>query len=276
MNQPPPLLSLEFAGGRWRVGSERFDLSIALSFDEPQPVFFGVPAASERVVTAGTFIGDVRAGGSCNCATFTLTPHCNGTHTECVGHLTGERLSVRALCEQVFDVAQLISVAPVRAATTDESTDPAPQPDDWLITREGIEAALAHAPRLPFSALVIRTQPNPHSKCARNYDSEPAAFFTAEAMRFLVANGVLHLVVDVPSVDRANDAGRLTAHRIFWNVSSGVREINAATRRNATITELAYIADSVPDGPYLLNLQVPPFEADAAPSRPILLSLLPA
>ena len=34
--------------------------------------------------------------------------------------------------------------------------------------------------------------------------------------------------------------------------------------------------DSIPDGQYLLNLQVAPFVADAAPSRPVLLPLLPS
>jgi hypothetical protein len=39
---------------------------------------------------------------------------------------------------------------------------------------------------------------------------------------------------------------------------------------------MAFIPDTVADGPYLLNLQVPPFMSDAAPSRPILLPLTPA
>jgi arylformamidase len=261
---------------RWTVGSERHDLSVPLRFDQPQPVFFGVAGASERAVTAGSFVGDVRAGGSCNCATFSITPHCNGTHTECVGHITGERLSVRSLCEQTLDVALVVSVAPVRASATAESSDPGPQSDDWLITRASLEAAMASAAIATFTALVIRTLPNSPHKLTRDYDREPAPFFTAEAMRFIVERGVRHLVVDLPSLDRANDEGRLTAHRIFWNVPAGARAIDAATRRHATVTELAYIDDAVRDGPYLLNLQVAPFEADAAPSRPILLPLIPA
>jgi arylformamidase len=80
-------------------------------------------------------------------------------------------------------------------------------------------------------------------------------------------------VVDLPSIDRANDEGRLTGHRIFWGLPAGGRLASAATRSDATITELAYIANEIPDGPYLLNLQVAPFVADAAPSRPILLPL---
>ena len=37
-----------------------------------------------------------------------------------------------------------------------------------------------------------------------------------------------------------------------------------------TITEMVFIPDEVEDGDYLLNLQIAPFFADAAPSRPIL------
>jgi hypothetical protein len=39
---------------------------------------------------------------------------------------------------------------------------------------------------------------------------------------------------------------------------------------------LAFIDDAIADGHYLLNLQVAPFVADAAPSRPILLPLTPS
>jgi hypothetical protein len=55
----------------------------------------------------------------------------------------------------------------------------------------------------------------------------------------------------------------------------GATSAAQATRPTATVTELAFIDDAIPDGPYLLNLQVAPFVADAAPSRPILLPLTP-
>jgi hypothetical protein len=94
-------------------------------------------------------------------------------------------------------------------------------------------------------------------------------------MRWIVARGVRHLIVDLPSVDRGNDGGQLTAHRIFWNVPSGASGATSDARMHATITELAYIDNAIEDGEYLLNLQVAPFMSDAAPSRPVLLSLEP-
>jgi hypothetical protein len=33
---------------------------------------------------------------------------------------------------------------------------------------------------------------------------------------------------------------------------------------------MIYVPDEIPDGSYFLNLQIPNFVADAAPSRPIL------
>ncbi len=83
------------------------------------------------------------------------------------------------------------------------------------------------------------------------------------------------LVVDLPSLDRADDGGRLAAHRVFWGLPPGCDDAAAATRGRALVTELAYVPDSVPDGLYLLDLQVPAFGADAAPSRPVLYPLLP-
>jgi len=37
-----------------------------------------------------------------------------------------------------------------------------------------------------------------------------------------------------------------------------------------TITEMAYIATEIEDGFYFINLQIPAFINDAAPSRPVL------
>ena len=82
--------------------------------------------------------------------------------------------------------------------------------------------------------------------------------------------GIEHLVCDLPSVDRAQDGGRLLAHRAFWGVPDGATEAAAAARPRCTITELAYVPDEAPDGLYLLDLQVAAFMLDAAPSRPLL------
>jgi arylformamidase len=124
-------------------------------------------------------------------------------------------------------------------------------------------------------AIVVRTAPNDSSKRHRSYGPEaPPPYFTANFMRAIVEAKIDHLVCDLPSVDRAEDEGRLTAHRIFWGLAPGAASAERATRPDATITELAFIDNAIADGLYLLNLQIPPFEADAAPSRPLLFPLL--
>lgn len=253
-----PVFTVEIAGRRWRVGAQGHDLSIPLTFDAPQPTFFGASPAAATVVAAGSFVGDVRRGGSCNCSTHTLTPHCNGTHTECVGHVTAERLSVRDHSSEHFLPALLVSVGPTP-----------------VITRAALAAAVAPHELSHYRALVLRTLPNTRDKLERNYDGAPAAYFDVEAMSWIVSNDIAALVVDLPSLDRHDDS-ELTTHRIFWGLPPGARSAAQATRPTATVTELAFIDDSIADGHYVLNLQVAPFVADAAPSRPILLPLTPS
>jgi kynurenine formamidase len=263
-----PALAVEFAGRRWQVASHGHDISIPLRFNEAQPTFFGAAAASAQPVTAGSFVGDVRHGGSCNCSIHTLVPHCNGTHTECVGHITEERLSVRELAVRHLSAALLISVTP------ESSTD---VPGDKVISLSALQAALGGARLQDYRALVVRTLPNDSSKLTRNYDAGPMPpYFTVEAMRYIVEREIDTLVVDLPSIDRAQDGGKLAAHRLFWGMPAGDTTAANATRQHATITEMAFIDAAVCDGAYLLNLQVAPFTIDAAPSRPILLPLSPA
>lgn len=260
-------LALEIGGCRWAVAEDGpgHDISIPLRFNAPQPTFFGAAAASEQPLAAGSFVGDVRQGGSCNCSIHTFVPHCNGTHTECVGHITRERMSVRNLAVHHLSAALLITV------------EPQPLAGDKVIDLHVLQAAVGAHRLADYHALVVRTLPNDDSKLTRNHDTDPPPpYFTTDAMSWIVEQGIETLVVDLPSIDRAQDGGRLAAHRIFWGVPQGGTSGALATRAHATITEMAFIPNTVVDGPYLLNLQVPPFMSDAAPSRPILLPLTPA
>ena len=161
-------------------------------------------------------------------------------------------------------------MTPVPAERSSEGSRPAPLAGDLLITGSAIEkawpAALPFAPR----ALIVRTLPNPGLKRARDYRSEPAAFLSLPAAGMLVARGIEHLVLDVPSADRADDGGHLRAHREFFGLPAGSVALAAVRRPQCTITELAYIDDAVADGAYLLSLQLPALGGDALPSRPLL------
>ncbi len=263
-------------GGREvRVDLSRpVDLAIALNFHGPQPRHFGAPAAHAAALELGDFSGTVARGASCNCEIITLIPHCNGTHTEGVGHLTREAVDVYRTVPAGLIPALLISVTPQSAAQALEGSDPPPPAHDELITRRALERGW---PRAPFEAraLIIRTLPNREDKRTRDYSGRTAPYLSREAAQLVVERGILHLIVDVPSIDREHDAGRLCAHRLFFGLPPAATALAAAARPDATITELAYVPEAVADGVYLLELQVPPLGGDAVPSRPLLYALVP-
>jgi kynurenine formamidase len=235
-----------------------FDISVPLRFNGDQPSAYGVEAASSEPVRAGSLIGDTREGGSVNFERYTFIPHCNGTHTECVGHITDERISVRTCVRDVIVPAVLVTVDPERDG------------DDLIITAAALQAG---TPAVQSAeALIVRTLPNDERKLTAEYgEANIPPYFTDDAMEYIVELAFKHLLVDMPSIDRLFDDGRLANHRTFWNVEPGSREVNANTRVHSTITEMIYVPSEVEDGDYLLNLQIAPFESDCAPSRPVLL-----
>jgi arylformamidase len=166
----------------------------------------------------------------------------------------------------------LISVEPEGAAGTTDTYAPEKAADDRMITRAQVVKALREPPpgSAQYTALIVRTLPNDDSKMTRDYMKEPAPFFSLAAMQYVAELGFEHLLVDLPSIDRAFDEGKLSAHRIFWNMPPSSQEIDKESRIQRTITEMIYVPNEVEDGSYFLNLQIAPFAVDAAPSRPLL------
>src|SRR6185312_16049561 len=99
-------------------------------------------------------------------------------------------------------------------------------------------------------------------------------YLTRDAAQTIVRQGIEHLIVDLASLDREHDEGRLTAHRIFFGLPPGVSSLQQVSRPGATVTELAHIPHPLADGPCLLELQIPAWRGDAVPSRPLLYALL--
>ncbi|MEZ4772036.1 MAG: cyclase family protein [Bacteroidia bacterium] len=268
-------LYAHISGKKYAVASEAMDISIPLDFYGSQPNTYNIPPATSKAFEGGGFVGDVRRGGSCNFETTSLTAHCNGTHTECVGHITGTRLSVHDRLKDTLVPATLISVIPERATKTRDTYAPSFNTEDRVITRNSMAEALAHSDRYFLEALVIRTLPNETGKKSRDYMVQAPPFFSLEAMQMIRSYGVKHLLVDMPSVDRLFDEGLLSAHHIFWEITGheeGSVEGESAYR---TITEMIFVPDEIPDGQYLLNLQIAPFVSDASPSRPRLFHVNP-
>lgn len=259
-------------GRRWRADlAAPVDLAIPLQFAGAQPSFFAAEPARAAPLRAGGFTGDVRLGASCNCGVYTLAPHCHGTHTECAAHVTMGGEHIAALTPVSPSLTVLLSVRPVALGSASDADAVHASASDPVITRELLAAAAAPWLADPWVALVIRTLPNDPSKLQRVYAGPcPAPYFLPDAMEWIVERGVSSLVVDLPSLDRAEDGGALAAHRIYWGLPFDERDPQLAARGRALVTELAYVPPAVPDGLYMLDLHVPAFGADAAPSRPVL------
>lgn len=268
-------LELTIRGRRWTVDVRApQDLAIPLDFDGPQPSFFSRDRAAAEPLRTGGFTGDVTLGAGCNCGVYSFAPHCHGTHTEGVGHVTRDGMPVARLTPVPPNLAILLTVRPEPLGTHAGARPATDCPEDPVITRSALAAAAGPWLTDPWAALVLRTLPNDPAKRHRRYEGScPAPYFTEDAMRWIVERDVSSLVVDLPSLDRAEDGGALAAHRVFWGLAPGVPEARRARRPHALVTELAYIPDALPDGLYLLDLQVAAFVADAAPSRPVLYPL---
>ncbi|MBL7473856.1 cyclase family protein [Robertkochia sediminum] len=199
-------------------------------------------------VQHGDFTGSVNAGASTNFNNIFFNPHAHGTHTECVGHITPEFHSVNKALNTFFFMAKVISITPEK------------QGEDLVITRKQLEEAIGE--EIP-EALVIRTLPNESSKKTRQYSHTNPPYLSETAAKWIAEKGIDHLLVDLPSVDKEKDEGKLLAHKAFWQYPE-------QTRHQATITEFVHIPDRVEDGLYLLNLQIASFENDASPSKPVL------
>ncbi len=282
------ILSLRLNNQKYVIDNGNpLDISIPLKFNGEQPNAYGVPKATSEPCKSGDLVGDTRQGGSVNFEQYSFIPHCNGTHTECVGHITNERVSVQECLKDAFVLATLISVGTEKADETEETYSLKLNENDALITCASIKKVLEtsaasgsewitrnHVTTVPCAeALIIRTLPNNEDKLSREYGEFIPPFFSNEAMDFIVEIGVKHLLVDLPSIDRIFDEGKLSNHRKFWNVEEGKFETNQGSRINSTITELIYVPNEIKDGKYLLNLQIAAFESDASPSRPLLFEL---
>lgn len=225
------------------------DISIPLKeAQQPHVSAFYLPNVKYQAAENGSFIGSVQKGGSCNVNNIFFSPHGNGTHTECIGHITKEKYSINDCLTEFFFTALLVSVAPEQNG------------GDKIISIKQLREKIGN--QRP-GALLIRTLPNDESKKTRNYSGTNPPYLHHEAAAFVCQAGIKQLLIDLPSMDKEDDGGKLLAHRAFWNYPS-------APRIHSTITELIYVPSSVADGWYFLNLQVASFDNDASPSRPVL------
>jgi kynurenine formamidase len=124
---------------------------------------------------------------------------------------------------------------------------------------------------LDYEALVLSTQVGDVSIRDWRQTNPPA--IEPEALGWLAAKGVRHLLVDLPSVDPEEDGGALAAHRAFWGLPAQSTNWSDARYPKASITELIQVPQNCADGCYELRLTLAPMQGDAVPSRPILFPL---
>ena len=250
------------------------DLSIPLSFSDHDPNLYGVSAGSAKPFQGEDFTGDTRAGGPCNFDFLTLTPHCNGTHTECIGHITHERISLNRVLDSGLIPCTIISILPESLVRAGDSSRPSLGDDHIGISSRLLAAKLTNVDPAFLKAVIIRTLPNALGKQTRQYGVENWPFFSVEAIRHLLQLGVQHILTDLPSLDRLLDEGQMAAHRTWWEIEPGAHGGHPDSAIFRTITELIFVPETTPDGLGLLSIQTPAFESDAAPSRPLFFPII--
>ena len=194
----------------------------------------------------------VSEGAVVNFNNIHFNPHSHITHTECVGHITEEVHSINQNLKYFIFLAELVTVAP-------ESRN-----GDFVISEKQLKTALKNKKR---DAIVLRTLPNLSDKKSAQYSNTNPPYLLEEAAIYLREKGIKHLLIDLPSVDKEKDDGKLLSQTAFWNTSGKLR-------MNATITEFIYVPNTIEDGEYLLNLMIAPFENDATPSKPVLYKII--
>jgi kynurenine formamidase len=237
--------------------AQPLDISLPLSNTDQNPIAWYIEKPRMEPVRFGDWVGQVAQGGSTNFNDIYFNPHGHGTHTECLGHITTHFYSINQCLKTFFFIAELISIVPM------------PIESDRVITKAQVEVALNG--KQP-EALVIRSLPNVLDKKNQNYSHTNPPYLAEDAATFIREIGIQHLLIDLPSVDREEDQGKLLAHKAFWNVKN-TQELNPDARLSCTITELIFVPDAIQDGTYLLNLQIASFENDASPSKPVLYAL---
>jgi hypothetical protein len=247
---------------KWPPTAPR-SLGSQVRFNGADPRWFDAPPAHTWPHRVGDFSGTVLTGSSCNCRSIALTPHASGTHTESVAHLTMDAGDVLDVLPLDFLPALLLKIN--ATAPGPESSDYAPEPGDRCVTARELLAAWPRDAGAKPKALVLAV----HDQSPNNMPP----YLTRDGAMAIVAKGIDHLVVNLPSIDRLIDGGMLTAHRVFFGLPPRavlpVARHGDARRRAATVTELAEIPADLVAGPGWLQIQAAALSGDAIPSRPL-------
>jgi kynurenine formamidase len=246
------LAKIQYQGKEYNIDlSDPVDISIPLQGTKDNLTAWYVDQPRFEPVMENGFVGDVNLGGAVNFRNIYFNPHGHGTHTECVGHISKEAVTINSCLTEFNVLASLVTIKPEQIN------------GDRVISLNQIKDVWQEN---EATAIIIRTLPNGEDKCNMQYSNTNPPFIDAQAVQYLIDNGIDHLLIDTPSVDKEEDEGALISHHTFW-------EYPKNTQKHRTITELIYVPDTVKDGLYFLNLQIASFENDASPSKPLLYTI---
>jgi kynurenine formamidase len=225
------------------------DISIPLIPGKMTPNCFYAPFFDARPFRSGDFIGSIEKGAPVNFYNISMNPHGNGTHTECVRHIANVPVTIHECLQNFHFVGELISVFPQLMPNGDK-----------VITAESLAVLGKTA---ATDVLILRTLPNDEGKMDKNYSGNNPTYVEKEAITLFNSWGVKHLMLDLPSVDREEDGGKLEGHHMFWkNGDEWFTE--------KTITEMVFVPNQIKDGIYLVQISVISLQLDVSPSKILL------
>lgn len=224
------------------------DISSRYGLKALEPKAWQTPDVKIEPFKDENWIAEVKKGSAVNFFNIAFNPHGNGTHTESVGHIRADQISISEVLTDFHFMVRLVKMESRKVG------------DDNVITKDDF---LALDIPLDVEALILNVD---HFVPNHDFSNSNPPYLESNLLNFLAENGVKHFITNLPSVDREQDEGALAGHKAFWNLGAEVREEN-------TISELAHIPTTVASGLYFFNLQVAPFHNDAAPSRLILYKL---
>ncbi|MDZ4840329.1 MAG: cyclase family protein [Bacteroidota bacterium] len=231
-----------------------------LVFDTEQAILMGLPVENSNrecfnlppthisPVIVGRWTGSVALGSNCNVDNLFISPHGNGTHTECCGHISLQHHTLKDSMTQYMLLAYLVQIQ-----LPEDTTNYALKVSDLNWTDDAL--------KLNISAIIISTNDYVDKRNAQYSNTQPP-YLSLELIEFLNSKGIKHLLLDLPSIDAENDQEMIGHHTFFKENDNWLTE--------KTITEMNYIADKNISGLCLLQMQVLNIDSDASPSNPII------
>ena len=255
-------INIEHNNNKYEINSEDgVSISIPMHFNnDNNPKFYDENNPKREFYTDNDVEYKLEKNSGCNVPLIKLNVHCSGTHTETASHVFNDTYSIGSLSNLNFIPALLISLNP--CSNTEDRYHSEISADDKIISKNILEESIGSKTDF-MDCIIIRTLPNGEDKKNRNYNHLSHPFLSNDAIRFLRKKGVKHIIIDTPSIDRADDGGELKNHKIFF--LNDDKSIN-----KNTITELTYIPDTCTDGRYFVCIGFPNFQLDAAPSNPVI------